>query len=132
MTVVTGVFEVVRMYQHAHPASVERAEHLGDGWDSHVPLFKHSRLLHQEDVARHGHVGVLVRVVEQLKHISLGELVEDEGCNKGEETDGGDEGRLKSQTLCGHPGLEDEWHQNQTCAAVHVAETLHSWRRTHV
>ena len=111
MIVVTGELEEVGVHQHAPPASVERGEHLCDGWNADLPLFKHSPLLHQEDVAGDGRVGVLIGVVVQSDNVALGEQVEEDGGDEREEADDRDEGRLHSQTLCGQPGLEEDmWH----------------------
>ena len=111
MIVVTGEVEELWIHQHARPASVERGEHLSDVWDADLPLFKHSSLLHQEDVAGEGGVGVLVGVVVQTDNVALGEQVEEDGGDKREEADDADEGCLNSQTLCGQPCLEEDvWH----------------------
>lgn len=74
--------------------SVEGSEHLADRWDPDLPLVEHSLFFSEEHAVCDGSVGVTVWVVIQADHVALGDKVEEDGGEEGEEANDSTESSL--------------------------------------
>lgn len=91
--------EQVRVYQQPHFLSVESGEHLTHGWDSDLALVEHVFFLSEENTVGDGGVGVCVWVMVQTHHVTLGDKVEEDGGEEGEEANDSTERDLHGNAL---------------------------------
>lgn len=118
--------EHVWVHQHARLVGVEGGEHLADSWDPDLPLVEHSPFLCEEDAVGDGGVGVCVRVVVQADHVALGDEVEEDGGEEGEEADEATESDLQGEALDSESGLEENvGHEEETGPTGAIREHLH-------
>lgn len=91
--------EQVWVYQQPHVVSVKGGEHLADRWDPDLPLVEHGLFFSEKNTACYGSVGVSVWIVIQADHVALGDKVEEDGGDEGEEANDSTESNLQSQAL---------------------------------
>lgn len=99
--------EQVWVYQKPQVVGVESGEHLADGWNPHLPLVEHALFLNEEDAVCDGSVDVSVWVVVQADHIALGDDVEEDRGEEGEEANDSTESSLHGETLDSYSGLQE-------------------------
>lgn len=99
VVVVVGSGEQVRVYQQSNLASVKRCEHLADGRYFHLLLMEDGPFLHEKNIVCDGSVGVSVCVVVEADHVSLGDEVEQDGGEEGEEADESTKSSLHNEAL---------------------------------
>lgn len=91
--------EQVWVYQQPCVVSVEGGEHLGDGWDSDLALVEYSPFFSEENTVGDGSVHVSVCIVVQTDYVALGDKVEKNGGQEGEETDHSTESSLYDKAV---------------------------------
>lgn len=117
--------EQVWVHKHSCLVSVEGGEHLADGWNPDLLLVEHGPFLDEEDVVGDGGVGVCVWVVVQPDHVALGDEVEDDGGEEGEEANKAAESNLHSEALDSKSSLEEHvGYDDETGPAGAVREHL--------
>lgn len=118
--------EQVWVYQQPHAVSVKGGEHLADGWDPDLPLVEHGLFFSEKNTACYGSVGVSVWIVIQADHVALGDKMEEDGGDEGEEANDSTESNLQSKALDSYSSLhEDVGHEQEAGPAGTVREQLH-------
>ena len=118
--------EQVWVYQHPRVVDIEGGEHLADVWDLDLALVKRVLFFHEKDTVGDGSVGVFVWVVIETDHVALGDEVEEDGGEEGEEADHATESGLQCEALYAESGLqEDLGHEEEAGPAGAVGEHLH-------
>lgn len=113
--------------QHRVFLGVKTSEHPAHSRDNDIILMENSPFLHKKDTVSDGCVYVGLFVVVQAYYIAFGDQVEQNRCQKCEETYKATESHLQYQAVHTHACFhEDIWHHTETEHTAGVGEKLHT------